>query len=133
MANPGNIRAHRFKKGEARTVESGRAGGLASGEAKRRKQTMLELAQALLAAPAPKWARKIGGVDCDTYGAAVTAATFQQAAQGNTAAYRAICETLGEVANGASVEVTSPILLGTFPVEQVERAKREHEARQLEQ
>lgn len=132
MANADNITRHQFKSGEPRTAESGRAGGLASGEAKRRRQSMRELARALLNAPAPKWARKIGGIDCDTYGAAIAAAIFQKAAQGETPAYRAICETLGEIADGGRVEVNSPIVLGMIPADKVEKAKREHEARQLE-
>lgn len=132
MANAENIKAHQFKSGEARASESGRRGGLASGEAKRRKQSLKALVQALLDAPPPKWARKIGGVECDTYGAAIAAAIFQKAAQGETPAFRAICETLGEISDGASVEVHSPIMLGTIPAPLVEKAKHEHEARQLE-
>lgn len=130
--NGDTLAPHRFKKGESRTRESGRNGGIKSGEARREKRTLRQIAVALRDLPAPKAARDVGGVKCDTYGEAVVAAMFAGAAGGDTHAYRALLETLGEAALQALPEIVAPVILGTIPQAEVDKAMAEHNARQEE-
>lgn len=132
MANADNITRHQFKSGEPRTAESGRRGGLASAEAKRERRTLREVAETLRDLPPPKWARKIGGIDCDTYGAAAVAGMFAEAAKGNPTAYRAIIETLGEMDTAPKVDISSPLILGTIPADMVEAANAAKRRREEE-
>lgn len=102
MANNDNLLPP-FGKGrssdEARAA--GRAGGIASGKARRRKKTMREAAeQILLMSPPDKLAetlRKQGFAEEDvTYQMVVVLGQIQAAAKGNTGAASFIADLLGE-------------------------------------
>lgn len=127
MANP-NGRAENFKplsKDEAR--KRGRAGGLASVKSRLLKRTMKEWALALRDAPSPTDPNM-------TRAQAAMAAAWSEAERGDVKALRFICELMGDLdANGGEVvPIMPPIVLGMIPADMVERAKADHEKRQIE-
>ncbi|MCD8018422.1 MAG: hypothetical protein LUF92_02205 [Clostridiales bacterium] len=106
MANEGNLKngePYRFKAGE-KQVEIARKGGIASGEAKRRKKTMRETAKMLLDMEVPKQAgemkRKLAAMGVTeedyTYQTAVIVGILNQAMKGNTKAATFLRDTIGE-------------------------------------
>ena len=101
MANEGNLRPIRTKS-EAR--ELGRKGGIASGEARRRKKTMRETAQLILDMQIPNAAKELkaklkamGLTEEDfTYQSAIMIGIVNQAMKGNTKAAAFLRDTVGE-------------------------------------
>lgn len=106
LANEENLKKgepYRFRTGEQQ-VEIARKGGIASGEARRRKKTMRETAQMVLDMQIPNAAKelktklKVMGLSEEdfTYQAAVMVAIINQAMKGNTKAAAFLRDTVGE-------------------------------------
>lgn len=77
------------KRSEEEKREIARKGGIASGEAKRKKKLMREMLEILLDEKEPKSGK--------TYRELVTLGLFKGAIKGNAMNYKAIVETLGEL------------------------------------
>lgn len=91
MANERNIVPHRLKAGEARTHALAKAGGRASGEARRRRRYMREVAAELLDADAPDWMReKVGAPKGTTVQEVLVASLVAKAADGDVQAFRSV-------------------------------------------
>ena len=106
MANEENLKKgapYRFRTGEQQ-VEIARRGGIASGEARRRKKTMKETARMLLDMEIPDAAKelkkrlKVMGISEEdfTYQSAVMVGVLNQAMKGNTKAAAFLRDTVGE-------------------------------------
>lgn len=106
LANEENLKKgapFRFRTGEQQ-VETARRGGIASGEARRRKKTMKETAKMLLDMEIPDAAKelkaklKVMGISEDdfTYQSAVMVGILNQAMKGNTKAAAFLRDTVGE-------------------------------------
>ena len=106
MANEENLKKgapYRFRTGE-KQVEIARKGGIASGEARRRKKTMRETTKMLLDMEIPNAAKelrkklKLMGVSEDdfTYQSALMVGILNQAMKGNTKAASFLRDTVGE-------------------------------------
>lgn len=106
LANEENLKKgapYRFRTGEQQ-VEIARRGGIASGEARRRKKTMKETARMLLDMEIPDAAKelkaklKMMGISEEdfTYQSAVMVAVLNQAMKGNTKAATFLRDTVGE-------------------------------------
>ena len=101
MASPvPNCEATQFKTGE-KQVEIARKGGIASGEAKRKKATMLAVLEKVLDEKNSK------GL---TYREQVTLGLIKGAMKGNSQNYKAIIEMLGEVPKEQFGDIKEPIL-----------------------
>lgn len=106
MANEENLKKgepYRFRAGEQQ-VEIARKGGVASGEARRKKKAMRETAKMMMDMQIPdsfkqlRTKLKTMGVDEDdiTYQAAVMVGVINQALKGNTKAAAFLRDTMGE-------------------------------------
>ena len=106
LANEENLKKgapYRFRTGEQQ-VETARKGGIASGEARRRKKTMKETAKMLLDMKIPDAAKelkaklKMMGISEEdfTYQSAVMVGILNQAMKGNTKAAAFLRDTVGE-------------------------------------
>lgn len=106
LANEENLKKgapFRFRTGEQQ-VETARRGGIASGEARRRKKTMKETAKMLLDMEIPdaekelKAKLKVMGISEEdfTYQSAVMVGILNQAMKGNTKAAAFLRDTVGE-------------------------------------
>ena len=106
LANEENLKKgapFRFRTGEQQ-VETARRGGIASGEARRRKKTMKETAKKLLDMEIPDAAKelkaklKVMGISEEdfTYQSAVMVGILNQAMKGNTKAAAFLRDTVGE-------------------------------------
>lgn len=106
LANEENLKKgapFRFRTGEQQ-VETARRGGIASGEARRRKKTMKETAKMLLDMEIPDAAKelkaklKVMGISEEdfTYQSAVMVGILNQAMKGNTKAAAFLRDTVGE-------------------------------------
>lgn len=106
LANEENLKKgapYRFRTGEQQ-VEIARRGGIASGEARRRKKTMKETAKMLLDMEIPDAAKelkaklKVMGISEEdfTYQSAVMVGILNQAMKGNTKAAAFLRDTVGE-------------------------------------
>lgn len=106
LANEENLKKgapFRFRTGEQQ-VETARKGGIASGEARRRKKTMKETAKMLLDMEIPDAAKelkaklKVMGISEEdfTYQSAVMVGILNQAMKGNTKAAAFLRDTVGE-------------------------------------
>ena len=106
LANDENLKKgapFRFRAGEQQ-VETARKGGIASGEARRRKKTMRETAKMLLDMQIPDAAKelkaklKVMGISEEdfTYQSAVMVGILNQAMKGNTKAAAFLRDTVGE-------------------------------------
>jgi hypothetical protein len=99
MANEDNLRPVRSES-EAR--EKGRNGGIASGEARRRKKTMREALEMLLYhGNVPEMTKEImraEGIDDEemTHQMVITRSLIAKAESGDVQAYNAICQMIGE-------------------------------------
>ncbi len=96
MAVP-NSEATRFKAGE-KQVEIARKGGIASGEAKRRKSSMRKLLQDMLNDTATK--------DGKSYMELATLGLIKGAIKGDSRNYKVMLETLGEVNDAQQEELS---------------------------
>ena len=93
MASPvPNCEGTQFKTG-AKQAEIARKGGIASGEAKRRKKTMKELLREMLEEKAPH------DKDGRSYMELATLGLIKGAVKGNSKNYEVMLETLGEYNN----------------------------------
>ena len=118
--NAENIAPFVVRSGEeART--KGRAGGIASGKARRKARTMRQWAEILRDLPAP-------GPGETNAGAAVLA-MYEKAQGGSVAAFQALADLMGETSSRSTASAqavnVSPIVLGMIPPEMIEEAKRE--------
>lgn len=106
LANEENLKKgepYRFRTGE-KQVEVARRGGIASGEARRRKKTMRETAKMLLDMEIPNAAKELKakmkamGISEEdfTYQSAVMIGILNQAMKGNTKAASFLRDTVGE-------------------------------------
>lgn len=106
MPNEENLKngePFRFRTGEQQ-VETARKGGIASGEARRRKKAMRDTAEMLLDMQVPKAAKElkqklaIMGISEEdfTYQTAVMVGVINQAMKGNTKAAAFLRDTVGE-------------------------------------
>lgn len=89
--------------------ENGRKGGIKSGETRRRKKALKSLMNDLLSSDIVNDDIYNSAIDmgCDnpTYGAAVVAAMVRQAALGDTKAFNAIVDLIGEGNSGERVKL----------------------------
>jgi len=92
-----NSEATRFKAGE-KQVEIARKGGIASGEAKRRKSSMRKLLQDMLNDTATK--------DGKSYMELATLGLIKGAIKGDSRNYKVMLETLGEVNDAQQEELS---------------------------
>lgn len=90
MARPKNAEKGEFKTG-AKQVETARKGGIASGEAKRRKKELRECLEMLLEKPI-----KARNGEVMTGADAISAKLFEQALKGNIKAFEVIRDTAGQ-------------------------------------
>lgn len=106
MPNEENLKKgepYRFQTGEQQ-VETARKGGIASGEARRRKKAMRDTAKMLLDMQVPKAAKELKqklavmGISEEdfTYQTAVMVGVINQAMKGNTKAAAFLRDTVGE-------------------------------------
>lgn len=106
MPNEENLKKgepYRFRTGEQQ-VETARKGGIASGEARRRKKAMRDTAKMLLDMQVPKAAKELKqklavmGISEEdfTYQTAVMVGVINQAMKGNTKAAAFLRDTVGE-------------------------------------
>jgi len=139
--NDGNLMPFKVRSGrEAR--ERGRAGGTASGAARRKRATMREALRALMAgklskaapfyAPTRELLRAFGikGEPCGLD--AVVAAVFDRAAKGDVLAATFIRDTAGEKPSDVFVDATPPppVVLGLFdPARTAARAAKQEAER----
>ena len=96
-----NSEATQFKSGD-RAVECGRKGGIASGESKRKKATMLSVLEKTL--------DQTNAKNNLTYRELVTLGLIKGAMKGNSQNYKAIIEMLGEVPKEQFGDIKEPIL-----------------------
>lgn len=97
MANEQNLRPSEYKLSQ----EEAKKGGIKSGESRRRKKSMREAAELILALEAPEKVvdqMRAQGVpeDSNTYLDATVFATVGQAIKGNTRAFDMLMELMGE-------------------------------------
>lgn len=139
MANEENLKKgepYRFRTGEQQ-VEIARKGGIASGEARRRKKTMREAAEMMLDKEIPKnlteLRKKIqafGITEEDlTFQTAVMVGVINQAMKGNTKAAAFLRDTMGE---NPSLELRERELLQREAEFEYKR-KQDEEQRQKEE
>lgn len=105
----------------------GRAGGLASVKARLEKKNLRQWALILRDAESAV-------IPNMTRGQAAIAAAWTEAENGNIRAHRFLGELLGELDGEAqeSIVVAPPVILGMIPQDMVDKAKADHERRQLE-
>lgn len=101
MANEENLKPFDSNQNREEAKKNGRKGGIASGEARRRKRSMREALEAFIETPLPDDLKaKFSKTGMDTenadYQAAVMAAQVLQAIKGNTRAAVWLSEILGE-------------------------------------
>ena len=127
MANEQNLMRGnpetQFKTGREQS-EIARQGGIASGEAKRRRKTLREQMEMLLNLPVKDDSTKdfieslgIESNEIDN-GMAITLSMYQEALKGNTKAYELIRDTIGE-------KLADRIQIEDAPIIKVERPKKE--------
>ncbi len=96
-------------RSESEARENGRKGGRKSGESRRRKKALKSLMNDLLSSNIVNDSIYNSTVDmgCDnpTYGAAIVAAMVRQAALGDTKAFNAIIDLIGEGSSGERVKL----------------------------
>ena len=96
-------------RSESEARENGRKGGKKSGETRRRKKALKSLMNDLLSSDIVNDEIYNSAIDmgCDnpTYGAAVVAAMVRQAALGDTKAFNAIVDLIGEGSSGERVKL----------------------------
>ncbi len=96
MANEQNLKPIRSVS-EAR--EKGRKGGKASGQSRRKKANLREVANLLFTTKIdhPKWTETLEGMGLEsTLEYAVVASMMREAMNGNVSAYRALMDTVGQ-------------------------------------
>ena len=102
MANEENLRPFTSEQSHEEAVSNGAKGGIKSGEARRRKKTLREQMEMLLALPVkdPNTRDFIEslGIDPETIdnALAITLSMYQEALKGNTKAFELIRDTIGE-------------------------------------
>ena len=108
MANEQNLRPVRTKD-EAR--ERGRNGGIASGKARRKKNSLKKAAEAVLTSSMPKQVKQqiekmVGEVDDenDMLFTAATAVMVKEALIGNVAAYNSLKDIVGAIEDSLPLE-----------------------------
>ena len=100
MSNLKNFEATQFKTG-SKQVEIARQGGIASGEAKRRKKTWAQQIELLMSMPVKKTATKQAleelGIEANEQNnlMAMNVAMYQQALKGNVSAFNTLRDTSG--------------------------------------
>ena len=125
--------------------EMGRRGGVSSGETRRAQKTMREMLKTIVDSDltGEEAGRKLehnlqkAGLHKrlpNNYRSGLAVAMLQKALNGSVKAAEFIRDTLGEKPIEQFEDLTpeSPIVLGVIPSDKVEKAKAEHEARQLE-
>lgn len=108
-----NVEATQFRSG-CEAAENGKKGGIASGEARRRKASMAQIAQMISTAPAPdKFKRNLQefGVtdEAMSNNALVTLGLFQKAAKGDVNAVQKWDELVGLAEDDATAQVNNAI------------------------
>jgi len=107
---------------EAREI--GHKGGIASGEARREKATLLKWAMALRDAPNPDAKNPTDG---ETQGAAVIASMYREGRRGNVQAAKFLAELMRECDAQSTVSFASPIVINPFDAEWVANEKKKQE------
>lgn len=109
MAGTDNLipTTHR-SEGEAK--ELGRKGGIASGEARRRRKSMREWAETFGAMPVKVKGPDGSLTDSDTLGA-IMAAQMAKASKGDTKAAKFVAELLGEMEKTINVKTPAPLVI----------------------
>lgn len=91
MANEQNLKPYKPGRSREEAQKAGRKGGIASGEARRRKKTMREILEKLLD---DDYTTKDGTVM--TGNELINLKLFEQASKGNVKAYETIRSTIGQ-------------------------------------
>lgn len=140
--NEGNlIPFSQRSKDEAR--EMGTRGGVASGKVRRFRKTLRESLKNALGCEIPKESpiyqrtlaqMKAFGIDGEPTVQDIPVLGMIMKAAKNPLAFAVVRDTIGEqpVQQFEDITPESPIVLGLVPADKVEKAKAEHEARQLE-
>ena len=141
MGEDNLIPLNRRTKEEASEIS--RRGGLASGAARRYKRTFREALKKALGCEIPrnspfykrlKTQMNALGIDGEPTVQDIPVLGMIQKASKDSMAFAVIRDTIGEkpVEQYEDIAPESPIVLGLVPADKVEKAKAEHEARQLE-
>ena len=110
MPNPENVKPYEFTSEQSReeAAKNGRKGGIASGEARRKKKTLRETAETMLACELPpdvKRKLKSNGLEAEDYKDAVIAAAIQSIIRGNSNMFGQFVKLMGEGSETINLEV----------------------------
>ena len=111
MPNPENVKPYEFTSEQSReeAAKNGRKGGIASGEARRKKKTLRETAEIMLACELPEDVKrklKSNGLEADDYRDAVIAAAIQSIIRGNSNMFGQLLRLMGEGSETINLDVT---------------------------
>ena len=104
--------------------EIARQGGIASGEARRRRKTMREWAETFGAIPVKVKAPDGSTTDTDTLGN-IVAAQMAKATKGDTKAAKFIAELLGEMEKTVNVKTPAPLVISEKEAEAIDKWTKE--------
>ena len=110
MPNPENVKPYEFtsEQSSEEAAKNGRKGGIASGEARRKKKTLRETAEIMLACELPpdvKRKLKSNGLEADDYKDAVIAAAIQSIIRGNSNMFGQFVKLMGEGVENISLNI----------------------------
>lgn len=117
--NDDNLKGHEFTSDQSReeAARNGQKGGIASGEARRRKRTLREIAE-VLAERKVKMPMPDGTQEEMTYDAALVQSMYQKAVtKGDTKAAKFVATLLGEFVEKHEVEAKGVIMLPKDEIE----------------
>lgn len=123
MPNIENLRPFTSDQSREEATKNGAKGGIASGEARRRKKTLKEQMEMLLALPVQDEQTKAFieslGIESEEVNnaLAITLSMYQEALKGNTKAFELIRDTIGE-------KPTDRLQIEEAPVIRLERPKK---------
>lgn len=109
MAGTDNLKPQSTRTKEEQK-EIARQGGLASGEARRRRKSMREWAETFGAMPVKVKGPDGSLTDSDTLGA-IMAAQMAKASKGDTKAAKFVAELLGEMEKTINVKTPAPLVI----------------------
>ena len=115
MPKPENVTEHKYKPGDERAVENGRAGGIAGGETKRRKRDMRLALEALLEKDYNIKDPDHQGKTKDVSGAeALALVMMSKALRGDVKAWELVRDTTGQnpkQTHGVSLDIENLVAL----------------------
>jgi len=112
------------QRSEGEAKELGRKGGIASGEARRRRKSMREWAETFGAMPVKVKGPDGSTTDTDTLGN-IVAAQMAKATKGDTKAAKFIAELLGEMEKTVNVKTPAPLVISEEEAEAIDKWTKE--------